>query len=281
MTKHRKFGKISPKVTFLLSLTLVFGNVSGGGIPAANYAASYQFLNQLNQAVSVVQPLSRTGYGMAFLNAARNDSSLLAIAFRQILDDPEQMHKLGLVTQDFRATWYLANPYDLLPTGLQNAIRQRKTPLKSRRQSFDWLNAINAPRAWKKALRKAFVETTADNLWRASRGKAPYAHNGEILKPVAIQSPTGELILQQGDIATDPRVIPPNSDVLLIIQAGDHREFVLARAADRGSGVRGHHIDIPIRLEPRLNAVLPHLSFPKQFHHPRVTVVLLGKLPRA
>src|SRR5437660_1005420 len=84
--------------------------------------------------------------------------------------------------------------------------------------------AIHAPSSGRRAMRKAFVETTAENIWRTSRGLAPFAKNGEPLKPVAIQAQTGELTIQAGDIAVDPRVIPPNSDVLLIIQVGDRRE---------------------------------------------------------
>jgi hypothetical protein len=279
MTNPGKLGKLRPRMTLLLSLGLIFGSVNGGGFPAGNFAASYLFLNQLNQSVALVQPLSRGG-DASLATTDRGASPLLTEAFQRILDDPEAIRKLGLVTQDFKATWYLANPFELLPGKLQKAIRHRKTPFRSRRQVITWLTDIKAPRSWRKAIKQAFIETTPQNLWRASRGLAPLAKNGKHLKPIAIQSPTGELILRQGDIATDPKVIPPNSDVLLIIQAGNRRECILAKAADEGSGIRGRHIDIPVRLNPRLNPPLPHLRFPKEFGHPRVTVVLLGKLPR-
>lgn len=109
----------------------------------------------------------------------------------QILRDEQWCNKLGFESQVFRATWYIANPFDLLPPHLQKSIRERENPFKTRAQVWEWCRAMKYGAADKKALKAALIETTPSNLWRASRGLPPYTKSGKILKPVVIDLEMG------------------------------------------------------------------------------------------
>src|SRR5689334_17714777 len=39
----------------------------------------------------------------------------------QVLQEPVWCHRLGLSKNEFKVTWYLSNPYEVLPEGLQKA----------------------------------------------------------------------------------------------------------------------------------------------------------------
>ncbi len=169
----------------------------------------------------------------------------------QILHDPKWVQRLGLSADTFKATWYAANPYDLLPIDLQTAIRQTQQPFESRRHINKWLKAMNAPERWKDAIDLALIETTPINLWRASRGQKPYAKNGQYLQPIVVEKESGVFDVRDGHIATDPRYIPTNSRVILLVRINGQDRILRVKAADIGEAIKGQHVDLPIAIKPR------------------------------
>ncbi|MCG3205497.1 MAG: hypothetical protein KCHDKBKB_02219 [Elusimicrobia bacterium] len=169
----------------------------------------------------------------------------------EILKDPLWLEKLGLSAKTFKATWYAANPFELLPLDLQTAIRKEKTPFQSRSDINLWLKRTHAPKRWVKAIELALIETTAKNLWRASRGKRPYAKNGQYLQPIALDRGNGHIDTMDGHIATDPRVIPTNSKVLILVRINGEDRLLRVKASDIGQAIKGHHVDLPIVIKPK------------------------------
>lgn len=193
----------------------------------------------------------------------------------QVLAEPGWASKLGFSTERFKATWYISNPYDLLPTDLQLAIRNKPTPFKTREQVWDWCKTKKASANWKKALKAALVETTPHNLWRAARGGKPYAKNGEFLKPIVFERPGGAYDVDEGHIATDPRYIPTNTEVLLLVRIGGKDRILKVKATDIGGGVKGKHVDLPIHLDSRKRGYLPNVLLPKQqISNPSVRILI-------
>src|ERR1044071_9034212 len=109
----------------------------------------------------------------------------------QILQDPVWCNRLGLSKNNFQVTWYLSNPYEVLPVALQKAIREKKTPFRSRAHVFEWCRVNGMPRVYRDALYKALIETTPENLWRAAHGQKPFAKNGEFLEPIVVDRGSG------------------------------------------------------------------------------------------
>lgn len=192
----------------------------------------------------------------------------------QILKEPYWSSALKLKTNEFKVTWYMSNPFQLLPKGLQDAIRKRKSPFKSREQVWDWCNDKKFPLSWKKALKSALVETTPNNLWRASRGQRPFAHNGEYLRPIVIDHGQGLLEVKDGGhIATDPKVIPLNSEVFLVVKIKGEEKILKVIAGDIGGGIKGNHIDLPIYLNPH-SKPMPHTEYPSAIRNPNATILM-------
>ncbi len=169
----------------------------------------------------------------------------------QILREPIWLQRFGLGANTFRATWYAANPYDLLPVDLQIAIRKTQKPFQSRAHINKWLVAINAPHRWIESIDLALIETTPINLWRASRGKKPFAKNGQYLQPIVVEKDRGIYEVKDGHIATDPSIIPTNSHVLLLVKVNNDYHVIRVKASDIGGGIKGHHVDLPISIKPR------------------------------
>lgn len=194
----------------------------------------------------------------------------------QILSDARWARELGLKSVRCRATWYVANPFELLPVGLQKALEQTKTPMSSRKDLWNWARAQNLPPIWREALESALIETTAENLWRAAQGFRPYCKNGELLEPIVVDYGEGRVEVRNGHIATDPRVIPTNSRVLLLVRVDGVDHALRVKAADTGSAVKGHHVDLPIQLGPETHT-FPYSRMPAHYLKNRVVKLLVFK----
>ena len=183
----------------------------------------------------------------------------------QVLRDPTWTQKLGLSSFEFKATWYAANPYVLLPSDLQQAIRETKKPFQTRREVERWCRVRKAPKAWVNALKVALVETTPVNLWRASQGKRPIAQNGHYLEPIVIERGEGDYEVRDGHIATDPRVIPTNTTLFIVVNVHGKDRLIKVKAADIGEAIKGKHVDLPIQFRPKSGAALPYIRFPSKY----------------
>jgi 3D domain len=189
-----------------------------------------------------------------------------------ILKEPEWAKRLGLSTDEYRVTWYMSNPFQLLPSGLQEMIRKRPTTFRSRTHVWQWCRANNIPKTYRRALYTALIETTPANLWRASRGKRPYAFNGEYLEPIVVDHGQGRLEVRNGHIATDPRFIPTNSEVLLLVKIKGEDKILKVKATDIGGAIKGKHVDLPIHLHPQARR-MPNTVLPLEIRNPSVTIL--------
>ena len=191
----------------------------------------------------------------------------------RILREPGWSERLGLSAETFKATWYIANPFDILPGDLQQAIRDREIPFRSRTHVWQWCRQNNVPQRWREALYLALIETTPINLWRASRGKRPYTKSGAFLEPIVVDHGSGRMEVRDGHIATDPRIIPTNEDVLLIMKIEGKERILKVRAADIGAAIKGHHVDLPIHVGPETER-LPFTRLPAgQIRNPVVRIL--------
>lgn len=191
----------------------------------------------------------------------------------QILRESEWCNKLGLRTEPFKATWYIANPFDLLTPGLQEAIRKRPEPFKSRAHLWQWCRSQNISKAGRQALWAALIETTPVNLWRAAKGLRPYTKSGAYLEPIVIDQGRGHVRIRDGHMATDPRVIPTGSKRLILLQINGIDYVVKVKAADVGAAVRGRHVDLPIYLNPS-RSPLPETRLPHEYiRNPTVLIL--------
>lgn len=190
-----------------------------------------------------------------------------------ILRDRQWSKKLGLTSTQYKGTWYAANPYELLPSDLQEALRLRKTPLLTQDQAWKWINTNHFPASWKKSLAKAFIETTPENLWRAAQGQRPVANNGEYLEPIVFQRSPGEFEVRDGHIATDPKIIPTNSEVFVILKIKGEDRILRVKATDVGGGIRGKHVDLPIHLNSNAPNAEPYITFPSEIKNATVTIL--------
>jgi hypothetical protein len=138
-----------------------------------------------------------------------------------------------------------------LPVDLQIAIRRHETPFMTRGDIYKWLQKKNAPWRWSEALDLALIETTPENLWRASRGQRPYAKNGQYLQPIVVEKEKGIFEVRDGHIATDPRVIPTNSRVWILVRIDGQERILRVKATDIGPAIKGRHVDLPIAIRPR------------------------------
>lgn len=200
----------------------------------------------------------------------------------QLLRDPFWVANLGLSSSQFKATWYAANPFDMLPRDLQVAIRETKEPFKSRRQLEKWCEDLKAPEHWHKALKYALVETTASNLWRAARGLRPFTKNGQFLEPIVVEKGGGNYDVREGHIATDPSIIPTGSWVLMLVRVGGKDRLLRVKATDIGAAIRGAHVDLPIQIRPKgtINPMAP-IRFPKEYiRNPSVVIFMPAKVNR-
>jgi hypothetical protein len=194
----------------------------------------------------------------------------------QILRDPFWVSTLGLSSSHFKATWYAANPFDLLPKDLQVAIRQTEEPFKSRNELEKWCDRLKAPDQWRSALNFALVETTAVNLWRAARGLRPFTKNGQYLEPIVVEKGGGVYDVREGHIATDPSIIPTGTTVLMLVRVGGKDRLLRVKATDVGSAIRGEHVDLPIQIRPKGSATLTApIRFPKEYIRNSSVVIFL------
>ncbi len=193
----------------------------------------------------------------------------------QVLQDPVWCHRLGLSKNEFKVTWYLSNPFDVLPPALQKSIHERKTPFRSRTHVFEWSRANKMPKIYREALYKALIETTPENLWRASQGHRPYAKNGEFLEPIVIEHGKGTYEVRDGHIATDPRVIPTNQEVLLLVKVNGEDRVLKVKATDIGGAIKGKHVDLPIKISPEFTQTFPNVLFPSAVSNPSVQILTL------
>ncbi|MCB4755971.1 MAG: hypothetical protein LHV69_02895 [Elusimicrobia bacterium] len=191
----------------------------------------------------------------------------------QTLKQPEWAAKLGLTPHAFKVTWYISNPFEVLPRGLQRALRKRAAPFQSATQMMAWSRVNKFPPQWREALKAALIETTPENLLRAAQGKRPYAKNGKFLKPIVIDHGEGNFEVQDGHIATDPRVIPTNSDVYLLLKVNGVDRILKVRAADVGGKIRGRHVDLPIHVGPSAQP-MPDTHLPCEIRNPQVFILM-------
>jgi len=200
----------------------------------------------------------------------------------RMLKDPTWQQELGFSSHRFKSTWYASNPYDLLPADLKLAIKQKKIPLKSPNQIKEWCKINKAPKLWAQALKTALRETTPANLVRAAQGQRPFAKNGQLLEPVVIEKGKGSFEVKSGHIATDPTIIPTNSDVIMIIKLNGKEQLLRVKATDIGGAVRGYHVDLPIQFQPRTGSThSPHIYFPKEYiGNPSVLILRREKSSR-
>jgi len=195
----------------------------------------------------------------------------------QILKNPVWCHRLGLSSVTFKATWYVANPFELLPKDLQRAIKQRKTPFTTKNHVWQWCCVHNVPEIWRKALDAALIETTPYNLWRASRGQRPYTKNGQYLEPIVVDYGRGHFDVRDGHIATDPSVIPTNTEMLLVMRIKGEDRILRVKAADVGEAVKGRHVDLPIQVS-RESRTMPYTLLPaKYIQNPYVRILMVGR----
>ncbi len=191
----------------------------------------------------------------------------------QILQDPVWCHKIGLYKNEFKVTWYLSNPFDVLPPALKKAIHERKQPFRSRTHVFEWSRANKMPKIYRDALYKALIETTPENLWRAAQGQRSYAKNGEFLEPIVIEHGRGTYEVRDGHIATDPRVIPTNQEMLLLVKVNGVERILRVKATDIGGAIKGKHVDLPIKISPEFTDTFPNVLFPTAVSNPSVQIL--------
>lgn len=181
----------------------------------------------------------------------------------QVLRDETWLNRFGLTSKTFKATWYVANPFDLLPLDLKIALQNHKKPIKNKAQLMAFCRKHKNPKSWKKPLKLALIETTPSNLWRTAQGKRPYARNGEFLEPIVMEKKKGVLEIRDGHIAIDPKIIPLNSEVFLIAKLDGRERILKVKASDTGGAIKGRHVDLPIHLAPGTQT-LPYIRFPKE-----------------
>ena len=199
------------------------------------------------------------------------------LSLGQILHDGEWAERLGFTSDTYKATWYMSNPFDVLPQDIQAAIKRKEIPFHSRTHVWEWCRMNKVPRRWRKSLYAALIETTPINLWRASRGQRPYAKNGQFLEPIVIDHGQGNIEVRDGHIATDPRFIPTNSEVLLLVRIQGKDRILRVKATDIGGAIKGKHVDLPIHVGPDAKP-LPDTRLPKQhIRNPTVRILQLKK----
>lgn len=259
------------KSTFWIVLSCFFaspfGGASMGFLPSPMESGRMYRLD--SRATTVLKDLSRLGLAE---NASQEDlEKLLSYQKRtgkslaQILADPAWTSVFGMAPVEFKATWYAANPFDHLPAALRKEIRNAKTPLRTTQQLHRWCRDNKFPKEWVKAIDVALVETTAENLWRASQGKKPYAKNGQVLQPIVVEKSVGDFEIHDGHIATDPRVIPTNTKLIIMVRINGVNRILRVKAADIGGAIQGRHVDLPIHFLPRNTKAGSHLQFPKEY----------------
>ncbi len=79
-------------------------------------------------ASATLQELQRlgllTGAGQQTVEELLRYQSTSRKSLAQILREPLWLQRLGYSANSYKATWYAANPFDLLPIGLKSAIRR-------------------------------------------------------------------------------------------------------------------------------------------------------------
>jgi 3D (Asp-Asp-Asp) domain-containing protein len=194
----------------------------------------------------------------------------------EILREPYWCKRMGFAADEFKSTWYMSNPYEMLPSDLKQAIRKRSTPFKSNSHVMEWCESTGGSPEWKRALSLALIETTPTNLWRAGQGLGAYVTNGEFIEPIVVDRGNGRYDVKDGHIATDPKIIPTNSVVFLLVKVNGEDRIVKVKAADTGCAIKGKHVDLPIHLSQE-SRTLPHTLFPKAVSNP--TVKILTPIP--
>ena len=238
-------------------------------------AAATQTLRELNR-LGLLRMAPQPAVEHLLTHQRRTGRSLA-----QLLRDSFWIKSLGLRSTAFKATWYAANPYDLLPKDLQTAIRETPDMFRSRKELEKWCDQKSAPEHWRKALNYALVETTASNLWRASRGLRPFTKNGQFLEPIVVEKGGGVYEVREGHIATDPSVIPTGSVVLMLVRVGGKDRLLRVKATDIGAAIKGTHVDLPIKIRPKgsSNPMAP-IRFPKDYIRNSTVLILLPGVSR-
>jgi hypothetical protein len=264
----------------IVAVALLAVRFGGASIPTAPTIMPTENLRLDPAATQTLRELNRLGV----LRSAPQPAIENLLTFQrrtgrslaQILRDPYWVTTIGLNSTQFKATWYAANPFDLLPKDLQVAIRETKEPLRSRKEVEKWTDQIKAPDHWRKALNFALVETTAANLWRAARGLRPFTKNGQFLEPIVVEKGGGVYDVREGHIATDPTVIPTGSTVLMLVRVGGKDRLLRVKATDIGSAIKGEHVDLPIQIRPKstANPTAP-IRFPKEYIRNSSVVILM------
>ena len=83
------------------------------------------------------------------------------------------------------------------------------------------------------------------------------------LEPIVIDHGKGRIEVRDGHIATDPRYIPTNSELVLLVRIQGEVRVLKVKATDIGGAVKGMHVDLPIQVGPEA-IPLPDGSAPKQ-----------------
>jgi hypothetical protein len=281
---HRPQGRVLWKIAFV-SVVAGFLVVSLGGASIVGPifpAAPARVLAPDTVATQQLQQLRHLGF-LSRLNEEDTEHLLTQldsghVNLGRLLARPEWQKRLGFSAQTFKATWYAANPFDLLPIDLQIAIKRSKQPFRTSKDIKLWCKSHNAPARWVDAFNKALVETTAVNLWRASRGKRPYAKNGQYLQPIVVEKTPGVFdMVDGGHIATDPRVIPTNTKLWLLVQVEGQERLIRVKATDIGGAIRGKHVDLPVALKSHATGHEHGFYFPNQHLHNPTVVLFIPK----
>ncbi|OVE75520.1 hypothetical protein BVX98_07330 [bacterium F11] len=205
----------------------------------------------------------------SLIQIVNNNNQTLA----QVLLDPSWQNRFKLKSQEFKATVYYSNPFDLLPLKLQTLLKGRERPFETRNDIWEWLKKHDPSPSWKKAMKIALRQTTPRNLWRSSQGKSPFAKGGKPLKPLIIDHGNRNYELRDGGhIATDPSIIPTHSNVWLIFNIKGKDRIVYVSAADTGGNVKGKHVDLPIKAGSDWEK-LPGTKIPKSLQITNLTVL--------
>jgi hypothetical protein len=283
MNKMRSNHIIRTVACFVLAGTLVVGLGSASVLGPIPFLPNGPIYRLDNGATAALTDLNRLGLLQHIPQTSLEDllqfQKTSGKSLAQIFKDPMWAKKLGFNATPFKATWYAANPFDLLPTDIQVALQRTKDPLYTRKDLKAWCKMNKAPERWHQAFKVALVETTVYNLWRASKGLSSVVRNGEAIQPIVVERPRDIIEVFDGHIATDPAVIPTNSIVYILVKIEGKDRLLKVKAADTGEAIRGKHIDLPIHFRPRPNKILPYIRFPKEkISNP--TVLILTPAPK-
>jgi 3D (Asp-Asp-Asp) domain-containing protein len=89
-----------------------------------------------------------------------------------------------------------------------------------------------------------------------------------------VEKSKGVYEVRHGHIATDPRVVPTNSEVLLLVRVNGEERLLRVKASDVGQAIKGRHVDLPIYIRPGSQVAVSSIRFPKEYvRNPTVQIL--------